>query len=338
MPVKARAGGQGRVRTGRVGAQQGTGGTPSPPTQDPSFGTASGIAIVSGVGGSGPSFGATAGAATVSGVGKGNALSLGSASGTATVSGVGDSSSSGFSAETTQFFDRLITMPSSSRQTTYSTLIDGLVSAGVWAKLDALFMYAAADAATSLTNLVQVSHGGFLDTGTGTPTFTADRGWSGNGAPGQRDVNMNFNPSTAAGHYTQNDAMFCAWQIGTTQENELFLADTLNDSKIELFPKWSDGNTYWAVNGTEITTTAPANSGGFWLGQRTASNASELRRNDVSVGTSASASTALSNSSIVLKPVANIVGCAGVGASLSSAQQTSLYNALNSYLTAIGAV
>jgi hypothetical protein len=50
MPVKARAGGQGRVRGGRVGAQQGTGGTPSPPTADPSFGAASGAAIVAGVG------------------------------------------------------------------------------------------------------------------------------------------------------------------------------------------------------------------------------------------------------------------------------------------------
>jgi hypothetical protein len=51
MPVKARAGGQGRVRGGRVGAQQGTGGTPSPPAPDPSFGTASGVATVSGIGG-----------------------------------------------------------------------------------------------------------------------------------------------------------------------------------------------------------------------------------------------------------------------------------------------
>src|SRR4051812_15269288 len=50
MPVKARAGGQGRVRGGRVGAQQGTGGTPSPPTQDPSVGFAAGSATVSAVG------------------------------------------------------------------------------------------------------------------------------------------------------------------------------------------------------------------------------------------------------------------------------------------------
>lgn len=53
MPVKARAGGQGRVRGGRIGAQQGTGGTPSPPTQDPSIGIASGASTASGVGGTG---------------------------------------------------------------------------------------------------------------------------------------------------------------------------------------------------------------------------------------------------------------------------------------------
>lgn len=50
MPVKARQGGTGRVRGGRPGAQQGTGGTPSPPTQDPSVGFASGAATASGVG------------------------------------------------------------------------------------------------------------------------------------------------------------------------------------------------------------------------------------------------------------------------------------------------
>jgi hypothetical protein len=51
MPVKAVTGGQGRVRGRRAGAQQGTGGTPSPPAADPSFGTAHGSATVSGVGG-----------------------------------------------------------------------------------------------------------------------------------------------------------------------------------------------------------------------------------------------------------------------------------------------
>jgi hypothetical protein len=72
MPVKARAGGQGRVRGGRVGAQQGTGGTPSPPAPDPSFGTAAGSSTVSGAGSfltTLSSAGAASGAATVSGVG-----------------------------------------------------------------------------------------------------------------------------------------------------------------------------------------------------------------------------------------------------------------------------
>jgi lysophospholipase L1-like esterase len=50
MPVKARAGGQGRVRGGRPGAQQGSGSTPSPPTADPSLASSIGSNISAGVG------------------------------------------------------------------------------------------------------------------------------------------------------------------------------------------------------------------------------------------------------------------------------------------------
>jgi hypothetical protein len=301
MPVKARAGGQGRVRGGRVGAQQGTGGTPGSPTPDPSLAVSIGTNIALGVG---------------------SWTSPGS-----------------LSAQTVQFFDRLVTMPSAARQNVYATLIDALVSAGVWAKLDALFLYASADSATSLTNLVQEPHRGFLDVSTGAPTFTVDRGWSANGAAGFTSVNTNFNPSTAGGNYTQNDAMLCAWQAGVTQENAALITNTLNDSKSEIFPRWSDGKTYWAINGngTEIASTAPANGSGFWLAQRTGTSACEIHNNDILIGTSSNASAALDNSFIVVNPVANTAACLGIGGSLSADQQTAFYNAVHAYMISVGA-
>src|SRR5262249_25024544 len=150
--------------------------------------------------------------------------------------------------------NRLITLPTAPRQTLYANLINGLVSDGVWPLLDALYIFAAADSGTSLDNLVSASFLATLDAATGSPTFTVDRGWSGCGAAGFRDVNTNFSPATAGGNYTQNNAMLCAWQLGTTQENHNLLGTITGGSFVEIIPLWSDTHTYWAVNGngTEV--------------------------------------------------------------------------------------
>jgi hypothetical protein len=251
------------------------------------------------------------------------------------------SGAAGNSAQVQQFFNRLLTLPSAARQTLYASLINGGVTDGWWALLDALYVFAAADSDTSLTNLVQASFKATLDTATGNPTFTTDRGWSGSGAGGQRDVNTNFNPSTASGaNFAQNNAMVCAWQLGTTQENADLVENLAADSHIEIIPLWSDTHTYWAVNGngTEVNPILGLDPSGFWLAQRTASNAQELNRNGSQVSTSSNGSAALTNSNLIVGPRANTGAALGIGAALSNAQKTALYSRLQTYLHAVGAV
>lgn len=246
----------------------------------------------------------------------------------------------GLSAESAQFFDRLVTLPSPTRQGYYSTLIDGLVSAGVWAKLDALYVYATADVGQSFVNLVQTDPiGGFIQV-TGIPTFTTDRGYSGCGAPTQKSIDSGFLLSAASKHYTQNDAMICAWQIGGTQENATLVVQGDGGSQVELYPKWSTGSTFWAINGTgtEITSTAPSSSAGFWVLQRTGASACEIRNNDVSIATSTNASATPPSLNLLGTAVSNNIGVMGIGASLTSGQSTALYSGLQTYLTAIGAI
>jgi hypothetical protein len=62
---------------------------------------------------------------------------------------VGTIGGPGYSAEAQQFFSR-ISNPDGTRKALYATMIDALVTAGVWAKLDAFYMLAAADAAAAL--------------------------------------------------------------------------------------------------------------------------------------------------------------------------------------------
>lgn len=247
------------------------------------------------------------------------------------------------SSETIQFFDRLITMPSSSRQTAYSTLIDGIVTAGVWAKLDCLYVFAAEDVGTSLVNLVGPSPAGLIHAGgAGPPTFTADQGFSACGAPSLGDVDTGLSPTSGGINFTRNDAMICAWQTGSTATDYRSLI-TLEDAtaRIALISKDPSGVTFWGINtdGSAYTSSAGAPDGsGFWLMQRTGATASEIHRNDTVLATSAVASAALQAPDICSAPVPNTVSAIGIGASLNSSQQTALYSGLSTYLTAVGAI
>src|SRR4051812_5124572 len=73
-------------------------------------------------------------------------------------------------------FARLTTQPTGQRKWLYNNLIRSLVQGGVWDKLDALYIFAAADQATALTNLRSSSFGA---TAVNSPTFTADSGFLG---------------------------------------------------------------------------------------------------------------------------------------------------------------
>ena len=83
-----------------------------------------------------------------------------------------------FLPETEALVARLTTPPTLERKERVNTLISSLIDAGVWAKLDCLWGMAAADAQAARQNWSQDAHD--LTT-VNSPTFTADRGYRGNG-------------------------------------------------------------------------------------------------------------------------------------------------------------
>ncbi len=239
-----------------------------------------------------------------------------------------------YSAEASQFFDRLLTPPTSARATLYAALIDSLVTGGVWAKLDTLDVFAAADQGTSLISLKSASFKPGLIITAGIPSFSANAGWTACGARNTKSIDMTFNPSTAGGNYTQNDAMFACWMLGSTAESAGGVVDLSEDSKVEIYPKYPAATTYWAINGSgaEIATANAAGPDGFWLVQRTASNSCELFRAGVSQATSTNASAALINLTLVSNPVANKIAAFAAGGSLTSGAITAFYNAMNTFM------
>ena len=111
-----------------------------------------------------------------------------------------------YSPQARALFARLATQPAPARAAAYDAVIRALLAAGVWSKLDALYLLAAADAATALTNLKQSSYG---LTAVNSPAFTADRGYTGNGTT--QYLNPGFTPSTAGGKLVQNSASIFWW-------------------------------------------------------------------------------------------------------------------------------
>jgi hypothetical protein len=249
---------------------------------------------------------------------------------------------SAFSPQSQQFFDRLLTPPSEALASYYSAFTKSLVTAGIWQNLDVLALYATQGSDASLINLSQSSFQEGFDTISGNMTFASNVGWTGGGAPGQNDINTFFNPSAASANYSQNNAMFCTWQIGGNAATGL-IADSANDNAILLAPL-QGGNIDWAINGNgALVSTANSGDGsGFWLAQRTGTNSSAIYRNGALAATSTNVSAALTNSDIVVgtstASSGNSVAAFACGAALTAGQITALYDAMFAYLRAVGAI
>lgn len=248
---------------------------------------------------------------------------------------------SGNTPQVQQFFNRLATLPSSGDQTAYALFINDLVPDNTFLDLDALGVTAAPDSATSLTEITSGTFTPTLDALAGTPTFTAYRGWTGFAAPTQNDINSNFNPSIAGGHYTQNAATIGAWNLSTTQINATLWVDH-SDTDIECWPFYSDNHIYTQMNdGTEVGNPPGADSSGWYSINRTASNLYTVKRNNTTLASPTTASRALVNSSIYFGHGtggnSQILAAYAIGA-LTSSQETTLYNALHTLLHTFGAV
>src|SRR5690606_35810663 len=97
----------------------------------------------------------------------------------------------------------MTTPPTRARQLLINTTITNLIAAGLWPKLDVLYLLAAADEQAARLNWK--NPGTFTCTAVNSPTFTADRGFAGDGSTSYLDTN--FNISSASGRlYEQNSA------------------------------------------------------------------------------------------------------------------------------------
>ena len=235
-------------------------------------------------------------------------------------------------------------------QTAVTILICGLVTDGVWSKFDVFRIYATQDNVTARFNLVSSSFTADLN---GSPTFTADRGFTGVDASSSVYINSNYAPSTNGVQFTQNSAHISAWNITNAASGAsggvITGADSGSTRQVNILPKYSDGNAYFRINSDSASagqSVTNSNASGHYIANRSASNATQGYRNGSSIVSNSVASTAptsvnvfdlaTNSSNSPTFGAGYQMSASSLGASLSSTDVTNYYNRLRTYMTAVG--
>lgn len=248
--------------------------------------------------------------------------------------------------ETTALIARFTTPPDATRTTKINDLIYALKTAGVWAKLDALYVMAAADAQAAQRNWIADA---FNLTPTSSPTFDADRGYTGNGTSSYLDTGFNPTTQAATAKYIRDSAHVGLWsrssgQISSNNSGKDMGATTL----LGLWLRGTADTAAWAINSTigsigNLVTAANTDGSGHFLFNRSTSSALQSYRNGGSLGTSTKTSTGIPNSNITIGKsgasqfVNRQFAAAHIGQSLDATETAAFYTALQAYMTAVGA-
>lgn len=242
-------------------------------------------------------------------------------------------------------FARMTNAPSTARKASISNLIVALKAAGVWTKLDAFYIFAAADQQAAFLNWLSTSY--TVSYSGSAPTFTADRGVQTASASSANRLTTGFTPSTAPSpKFTLNSSHLGLWmQVGQTLDNGTqFTDDDTNMLQPNAGNFLSANRSYVRINSPGDNAILMANSNynqaGHFVGNRSSSTAFQGYYNGTSFGSITLAAATIGTGPLrISSAVSNAapVAAASIGASLSSGEALAMYNAIRSYITDVGA-
>jgi hypothetical protein len=232
---------------------------------------------------------------------------------------------------------RFTVQPTNARKALIDNLVGSLKTAGVWTKLDALHVLAAHDAQAARQNWVADAYN---LTAVAAPTFTTDRGYQGDGSSSYLDTG--FNPTTAVTpQFVQNSGHLSVW---SRTSGAAAPVDMGNGNSIILTRQTTTDNFARRVNASSSDGTVVADGSGHFLVSRPNSTSSTGYRNAATQGSGSVASAAPDNAafrvlgrSTTVSFSSRQIAMSSIGASLTSGEVTGFYNALNTYMQAVGA-
>lgn len=244
--------------------------------------------------------------------------------------------------EALALYARMTTPPTELRKSQINALIYTLKTAGVWSKLDALYINAAADSQAALLNWVADQYN---ETAVASPTFTVDRGFTGDGVASYLDTG--FDATVAVGaKYLRNDSHFAVW-CGTNVNDGA--AIDFGNSNVRICARSSGSAIVRANSPSNDVHTLPSSTSTGWLCV-SRDNSANFR---IAKNNSASTTISRTSSTLVAMPFyAGAIALTGpvggnfsvrrqqaahFGGGLTDAQMLATYNAIATYMTAVGA-
>lgn len=267
-----------------------------------------------------------------------NVAALGKASG----GGGGDA------AQTTAFLARAdaITTVGATERAMYKALINGLVSTAysgggtLFSAFDSLRIYATDTQAHALLNLIQNLYNPTIN---GSLTFTADRGFAGNGT-NTNYIDTNFNPSTATTpKYTQDSAHYSVWSVTAGVEGNTLTGNDVTSTHV--YPDFGGPGTYMRINDSASSgqISATPDGSGFYLASRTGPSNRDGYWNASPIGNANSAtSTTVANANFrdicVYQGNGSTkqVAMASTGAKLNSTDASNFYTLVRAAMNTVG--
>jgi hypothetical protein len=244
---------------------------------------------------------------------------------------------SSYDAATEAIAAAFTTPPTTARKNLIDAAVVALKSAGVWAKLDALYAFAAADSQAALINWK--APGTFNGTNVNACVFTADQGFAGGST---KSIGTGFNPTTAPSpKLVQDSGTLFGWSYSNPSSAGSILSNGAGSTGLIIAPRYGGGTRYVAVNDVWTLPAAPSDATGLTATSRTSSSLRTVYLNAVSAETTAVASNAIINAALMfLQGAGNYfteICCGGgFGSGLTGTEHTALYNALRTYMTGVG--
>lgn len=232
------------------------------------------------------------------------------------------------------------TAPTAARKALINTLINNLVVCGAWDRMDVLYVLAAADSQAARINWKNPA--AFTLSVTGTPTFTADRGYTGNGTDGV--LVTGYNPQSASLGMAQNDAHGAVFLLNSTANNSFDM--NADGGRLRIRGRFTTGQPNVNVsNNLNTVATGSTSAPDYVIGTRSdGTNQTVIVNGGTVVVTTGQASSALAQGITLLGNTAGAQWSdrqqciAHAGRNLDVAQAFCAYKAFQTYLTALGAV
>jgi hypothetical protein len=243
---------------------------------------------------------------------------------------------------------------SAGRQTLVDNLIVTLKTKSVWPIFDRVWLLNGENEPSALTDIVATQ----LATKVGTPPFTANRGYTGDGTTTVTNyIDTNYNPTVNAVNYSLNAAHISAWSndnnLASSGDDRLlgFADDSIPRETVIGFS--TPGTTVRGRINDQPLSGSQGTVGtriGHWLVNRSGAAASQLYQN-ASLFSQPNATAAVSLVSanvfiLCVNDVGNVHGptmgsahqtsMVSIGGNLSAANVADFYDALRTYMAAVG--